>query len=161
MRLLAIAVGIFALLAVAAPKRALAKPDADCDVYEIEASNDGKDIDKGLEKKLGKVLRKAPFNGWTSFKLLEKHSEAAELKKPVSVKLTTGGKLELTIKDKIVKTGKKKRLRIQATMLDKAGKQQLETTSSVDSGDPWLIGGEPLPKKPKSTYFVGIACTAK
>ena len=159
MRLLAIAVGTCALLMAAAPS-AQAK-DADCDVYEIEASNDAGGIDKGLQSKLGKVLKKAPFTSWKSFKLLKKHSKPAELKKPVSVKLTTGGKLTLTLKSKAAKAGKKVRLRIQATMHGKDGKQQLETTSSVDSGDPWLIGGEPLADKPKSTYFVGIACTAK
>lgn len=159
MRLLAITVGAFALLLAAAPS-ALAK-DADCVVYEIEASNEGKGIDKGLQAKLGKVLKKAPFTSWKSFKLLKEHTKPAEVRKPVSVKLTTGGKLTLNIKSIVAKQGKKKRLRIQATMHGKDGKQQLVTTSSIDSGDPWLIGGEPMPSKPKSTYFVGIACTAK
>jgi len=159
MRLLTIAVGTLAWLLAAAPSAYAS--DADCDVYEIEASDDAGGIDKGLDAKLGKVLKKAPFTSWKSFKLLKKHTKPVDENKPVSFDLTTAGKLTLNLKGVEAKPGKKKRLRIQATMHGKDGKQQLETTSSVDSGDAWLIGGEPLPAKPKSTYFVGIACTAK
>jgi hypothetical protein len=155
MRLLAIVVGLCAVTFAASEARA---QDATCDVYEIEAHNDGGAVDKGLEP-LAAKFKKPPFTSWKAFRLLKKHSKPAELKKPVSYKLTPGGKLELTLKDKDQAKGKKVRFRVGAAISDKQGKERVSTTSRIDSGDPWFIGGEPLPNKPKSTYFVGIVCT--
>ena len=159
-RLLAVlGAGAVALVLGASAARAQSV-DARCDVYEIQASNGTGGIDPALGP-LTKKLQKAPFTGWTEFKLLRKHEQDVELKKPVSLSLTTSGKMSLLLRDKVVSQNKVTRLRLTVTMLDSNGKQTLETTTQVDSGDAWLIGGEAMPGNAGATYFVGIACTAK
>jgi hypothetical protein len=134
-------------------------PAASCDLFEIEASNDGEGVDKGLSS-LSKVLKKAPFSSWKAFKLLKKHQKPVKVEETVTVSLDAGGTLDLTVKEIVRKQGKKARLRIGVKWMN-AKQKKTEASSEVDSGDAWLIGGEPLEKKPKSTYFLGIACAAK
>jgi len=155
MRLMAMAVALVAVLFAAAPS-AFAD-SASCDIYEIEASNDGSGIDGGLSP-ISKPLRRPPFNSWKSHKLLKKHNKSVEVGKSVDVSLTAGS-LDLAVKEVVAKAGKKTRLRIGVVLTNKQGKDTKATTE-IDSGDAFLIGGEPLPGKPKSAYFVGIACTA-
>ncbi len=139
---------------------ARADDDAACEVYEIKASHEDGGIDKGLDK-LSRILKKPPFNTWKRFVLIKKHDQNVTKDKPAGLTLEAGGKMQLLLKDVVQKKGGKWRLRITVTLFDKKGKQTTEATSMVDSGDAWLIGGEPLEGDPKATYFVGIACTAK
>jgi hypothetical protein len=145
-----------------APTRAAAQTAADgaCQVFEIEASNDDGGMDDGLGPFKAK-LSKPPFNAWKRFRLLDKHDRDVEVKKPFEVELRTGGALGLLLRDKIEQQGKKTRLRLSATMKDKAGKITLETTTLVDAGDGWLIAGESMPGNKGATYVVGILCTAR
>ncbi|RMH44883.1 MAG: hypothetical protein D6689_01350 [Deltaproteobacteria bacterium] len=151
-----------ALLAIALPApaaRAQSKPAAACDVFEIEANNDGKGIDPGLGG-LARVLKKPPFASWSSFVLIARHRAKVATAETAEIALKVGGRLDLTVRDVVRKQGKKPRLRMAVAWVNAKGKKAT-ASSEVDSGDPWLIGGEPMPGKPKSTYFLGIACTVR
>jgi hypothetical protein len=158
--LLALAAALAALLGAPAVSAAQTAADGTCQLYEIEASNEDAGMDDGLGPFKAK-LAKPPFNAWTRFRLLDKHDREVEVKKPFEVELRTGGALALLLRDKVAQPGKKTRLRLSATMKDKAGKITLETTTLVDAGDGWLIAGESMPGKKGATYVVGILCTAR
>jgi hypothetical protein len=132
-----------------------------CEVFEVEAETtpDGK-IAPELTK-LASKLKKPPFSAWNTFKLIKKHDQPLELKKPAEVALAPGGKMTLLLRERVDEKGKKTRLRISMTMDDRNGKRTLDYTSVYDSGDVTLIGGEPLPDRPKSTYVLGVTCKAK
>lgn len=152
-----IAVAVATLSWLARPARAQAAGAA-CDVYEIAASHDGKGIDAGLGK-LAKTLGRPPFNSWSSFKLVGRHHKQLIVAQTVRFALAVGGSFELALKA-VTRKGSATRLRIGVVLTNKRGKATRATTE-IDSGEAFLIGGEPLPGKPRSAYFVGIACTAQ
>lgn len=155
-----LAVLMLALGALASRAEAQSAADATCQVYEIEASNADGGIDKGLGP-IERKLVKPPFNTWKTYKLLAKHEQDVERKKPLELPLKIGGRMNLLLRDKVTEKGKKPRLRLSVTMQDKSGKIALETTTLADSGDAWLIAGQPMPSKKDATYVLGILCTAK
>jgi hypothetical protein len=138
------------------------EPKADCEVHEIQAHNGEGGIDPAL-KPLARKLQKPPFSGWKSFRLLAKHELALTQKQPAGLGLATGGKMTLLYREKVEAKGKKPRLRLSVNLDDAKGKRTLDATTLVDSGDVWLIGGEPMAgeKNPDATYVVAIACALK
>jgi hypothetical protein len=141
-----------------APKAAVGPNDADCTIYEIEASNAAPSVDKALTP-LAKKLKKAPFSSWKTFKLLKKHDKRVQKMKALRQTLVTGSNLTLLYRDKSVAgANNKTRLRLKFTLDDKNDKRKLDTTINVDSGDHSLIGGDEL--KGGGTYILGVSCKA-
>lgn len=126
---------------------------ASCDVIEIQASNDG----SGIDPKLNDVKGKLSGLKWTGYKQLARQKVSAPHKKPVDVKLINGGTLTLLYKDKL-SDGKRPRLRFGVDVTDKGGTQIVSTTTTFDSGDFFLITGEP---EDNGVYILAIGCTAK
>ena len=140
----------------AAPKPA-AGDEADCIIYEIEASNAAPSVDKALTP-LAKKLKKVPFSSWKTFKLLKKHDKRVKKMTALRQNLVTGSKLTLLYRDKSTGTSNKTRLRLKFTLDDKNDKRKLDSTINVDSGDHSLIGGDDL--KGGATYILGVSCKA-
>ncbi len=127
---------------------------ASCDVVEIQASNEPP---AGVDPNLNDVKHKLTGLKWTSYKQLGRQKLTAPHKKPVSGKLTNGGKVTLLYKDKLSE-GKRPRLRFGVDVEDKEGTQIVSTTTTFDSGDWILITGE---ADEKGVYILAIGCTAK
>ena len=153
--------GAGAALAQQAQPAETSKPtgtDADCAIYEIEASNAAPSVDKALTP-LAKKLKKAPFSSWKTFKLLKKHDKKLQKMKALRQPLVTGSKLTLLYRDKSAAgPNNKTRLRLKFTLDDKNDKRKLDSTINVDSGDHSLIGGDEL--KGGATYILGVSCKA-
>lgn len=148
-----------ALLAtLAAAPLAHAEDKASCTVLEIEASNSGKGIDKALQP-LAKKLKKPPFSAWKSFKLLKRHQRNVVRMKAFTLKLVNKGKMSLLYRDASGSAHNKTRLRLSLTLDDAKGKRKLDLTIKLDSGDYYLIGGDPL--KDGGTYILATSCEAK
>ncbi|HLU67968.1 MAG TPA: hypothetical protein VKZ63_16900 [Kofleriaceae bacterium] len=130
---------------------------ADCSIFEIEASNGKPGVDPAL-RPLERKLKKPPFSSWKTFKLLKKHDKKLQMMKQLSLPLVTGSKLGLLYRDKSDDKGKKVRLRLGFTLDDKDGKRKVDGTIKLDSGDYYLIGGDEL--KGGGTYIVAVTCTA-
>ncbi|HUS67410.1 MAG TPA: hypothetical protein VMZ28_22895 [Kofleriaceae bacterium] len=142
----------------AAPKAAINGNEADCIIYEIEASTAAPSVDKALTP-LAKKLKKAPFSSWKTFKLLKKHEKRVTRMTALRQNLVTGSKLTLLYRDKSTATATNKtRLRLKFTLDDKNDKRKLDSTINVDSGDHSLIGGDEL--KGGATYILGVSCKA-
>ena len=141
----------------AAPKAAVNSNDADCIIYEIEASNGTPGVDKALTP-LSKKLKKAPFSSWKTFKLLKKHDKRLQKMKALRQPLVTGSKLTLLYRDRSGGVENKVRLRLKFTLDDANDKRKLDSTINVDSGDHSLIGGDEL--KGGGTYILGVSCRA-
>jgi hypothetical protein len=140
------------------PKAAVPGNDADCTIYEIEASNAAPAVDKALAP-IAKKLKKAPFSSWKTFKLLKKHEKRVTRMTALRQQLVTGSKLTLLYRDKSVAgPTNKTRLRLKFTLDDKNDKRKLDSTINVDSGDHSLIGGDEL--KGGATYILGVSCKA-
>lgn len=131
--------------------------DADCTIFEIEATNAAPTVDPAL-KPLAKKLRKAPFSSWKTFKLLKKHDKRITKMKALRLPLMTGSKLTLLYRDRSGGVQNKVRMRLKFTLDDKNDKRKLDSTINVDSGDHSLIGGDELPGG--ATYILGTSCRA-
>src|SRR5688500_20129315 len=82
--------------------------NADCIIYEIEASNAAPAVDKALQP-LAKKLKKAPFSSWKTFKLLKKHDKKVQKMTALRQNLVTGSKLTLLYRDRSTGTNNKTR----------------------------------------------------
>lgn len=132
--------------------------DADCEVFEIKATNDSGGIDAEL-KPLERKLKKPPFSAWKTFKLVKKHSVKAALMKAVSLKLSAGGTLGLLYKERSDAKGRKSRLRVVMTLDDAKGKRKADITLKFDSGDFSLVGQDA--GKDGSSRVLAIRCSVK
>lgn len=143
------------LLAVPA---AGAEESAECTVLEIKASNDGSKIDPAL-RPLAKKLKRPPFSAWKRFELLKKHEREVQQMKSLNLRLINKGKMSLLYRDADSDKNKKTRLRLSITLDDASGKRKLDLTIKLDSGDYYLIGGDPL--KGGGTYILATSCKAE
>ena len=136
-----------------------AASSADCQIFEIKATNEAEGVDPAL-RDLARKLKKPPFSSWKTFKLLKKHSKRLQKMKALRLPLVTGSKLTLLYRDR---SGggedKKVRLRLKFTLDDKDDKRMADTTINVDSGDYNLIGADP-PMKGGGTYILAVSCRA-
>jgi len=132
--------------------------DAECSVLEIKAQTGDGGVDKEL-KPLERKLKKPPFSSWKTFKLLKKHAHKVAQMKALNLKLVPGSSMSILYRDKSTAEGKKPRLRMSFTLDDKDGKRKVDATIKVDSGDYYLIGGDPLDDG--GTYILAISCAAK
>jgi hypothetical protein len=128
---------------------------ADCQIFEIKASNDGDGVDPQL-KPLARKLKKPPFSSWKAFKLLKKHDKTVEKMKALNLSLVTGSKLTLLFRGASGSQDNKTRLRLTFTLDDKSGKRKLDGTINLDSGDYSLIGGDTI--EGGGTYIVAVSC---
>jgi hypothetical protein len=140
----------------AAPAAAVTN-NADCTIYEIEASATGNTVDPAL-KPLSKKLKKAPFSAWKTFKVLKKHSKVVQKMTALRVPLVTGSKMTLLYRDRSGGVENKVRLRLKFTLDDAKDKRKLDSTVNVDSGDHTLIGVDEL--KDGGMYILGVSCKA-
>jgi len=125
---------------------AVAQPSgtADLTVYEIRASNEAGASDPEVTQgELGKKLKKGPFRAWSRFQKLAKHTNQIVQLKALAVDVATG-KLSVLYRGRQQTKGKKDRLRMSLTMDDRQGKRTLDTTIELDTGDYFLVGGQPL-----------------
>ena len=154
----ALASVVVAAVIVGGAGTARAEDSARCQVFEIKAeSTDKARIDDKLAPIEGK-LEKPPFKSWNTFSALAHHREKVEQMKPLELGLEPGGEMTLLFRDLIRAEGKKPRLRLSLTLDDADGKRRLDATIKLDSGDWYLIGGEPLPDD--ATYILAIGCQA-
>ncbi len=159
----ALAIACAVLVALAAGARAAhaqggdAPPagTAECQIFEIKASNEGEGVDPQL-KPLARKLKKPPFSSWKAFKLLKKHDKTVEKMKALNLPLVTGSKLALLFRGASGGQENKTRLRLTFTLDDKSGKRKLDGTINLDSGDYSLIGGDTI--EGGGTYIVAVSC---
>lgn len=130
---------------------------ADCQVFEIKATNDEGGVDAAL-RPLARKLKKPPFSSWKTFKLLKKHEKQVEKMKTLSVGLVTGSRLSLLFRGTTGGQTAKPRLRLTFTLDDKSGKRKVDGTINLDSGDYSLFGGETV--EGGGTYILAVSCTA-
>jgi len=128
---------------------------ADCQIFEIKASNEEGGVDPAL-RPLASKLKKPPFSSWKTFALLKKHDKSVERMKTLSIGLVTGGKLTLLFRGASGGQPNKSRLRLTFTLDDKSGKRKVDGTINVDSGDYSLIGGDSVEES--GTYFMAVSC---
>lgn len=133
-----------------------AATSADCQVFEIKASNDEGGVDAAL-RPLARKLKKPPFSSWKTFKLLKKHEKQVEKMKTLNVGLVTGSKLSLLFRGATGGQPTKPRLRLTFTLDDKSGKRKLDGTINLDSGDYSLFGGDTV--EGGGTYILAVSCT--
>jgi hypothetical protein len=156
---LAIACAVLIALAAAAgaahAQAGATASTADCQIFEIKASNDGDGIDPQL-KPLARKLKKPPFSSWKAFKLLKKHDKTVEKMKALNLSLATGSKLALLFRGASGSQDNKTRLRLTFALDDKSGKRKLDGTINLDSGDYSLIGGDAI--EGGGTYIVAVSC---
>jgi hypothetical protein len=134
-----------------------AAANADCQILEIKASNDGDGVDPAL-RPLARKLKKPPFSSWKAFKLLKQHARSVERMKALNLGLVTGSKLALLFRGASGGQASKTRLRLTFTLDDKNGKRKLDGTINLDSGDYSLIGGDTFEG---GTYIVAVSCKAQ
>lgn len=157
----ALAIACAVLIALAAGARAAHAQggapagSAECQIYEIKASNEGDGVDPQL-KALARKLKKPPFSSWKAFKLLKKHDKTVEKMKALNLSLVTGSKLALLFRGASSGQENKTRLRLTFTLDDKSGKRKLDGTINLDSGDYSLIGGDTI--EGGGTYIVAVSC---
>jgi hypothetical protein len=149
--LLALALGALLLLAGGAA----GAQAADCTATEIVASNEKEGIDPRLERFRAKLTR-PPFSAWDTFKLLGEPRLRADLGKPVTARLATGGSLRLVFKERI-KAERKVRLRFGIDIDARGGKRTVSTVVAFDDRDSVLIAGEP---HGMGTYILALTCTS-
>jgi hypothetical protein len=140
-----------------APAQGGAAGSADCQVFEIKASNDDGGVDDAL-KPLARKLKKPPFSSWKTFKLLKKHDKTVEKMKALSLALVTGSKLALLFRGASGGQPSKVRLRLSFALDDKSGKRKVDGTINLDSGDYSLIGGDSI--EGGGTYILAVSCRA-
>jgi len=129
--------------------------DAQCSIVEIRASNTKGGIDPGL-KPIATKLKKPPFSAWNTFRIVKKQSATLPQMKPVSLPLSTGGKIGLLYKDRSDAKGHKPRLRVGVTLDSAAGKRKADVTLKFDSGDYTLVGQDA--GKNGSARLLAIRC---
>jgi hypothetical protein len=132
-----------------------ASSTADCQIFEIKASNEGGGVDPAL-RALARKLKKPPFSSWKSFKLLKSHDRKVEKMKALNLALVTGSKLALLFRGVSGGPSSKPRLRVTFTLDDKSGKRKVDGTINLDSGDYSLIGGDSI--EGGGTYIVAVTC---
>lgn len=130
---------------------------ADCQIFEIKATNEAEGVDPAL-RALARKLKKPPFSSWKTFKLLKKHEKQVEKMKTLNVGLVTGSRLSLLFRGATGGQPTKSRLRLTFTLDDKAGKRKVDGTINLDSGDYSLFGGETI--EGGGTYILAVTCTA-
>ncbi|HTE52066.1 MAG TPA: hypothetical protein VK698_14535 [Kofleriaceae bacterium] len=130
---------------------------ADCQIFEIKATNGEGGVDPAL-RPLARKLKKPPFSSWKTFKLLKKHDKKIEKMKTLNLGLVTGSKLTLLFRGASGGQPTKPRLRLTFTLDDKSGKRKLDGTINLDSGDYSLFGGDSI--EDAGTYILAVSCSA-
>jgi hypothetical protein len=130
---------------------------ADCKVTEIEANNSGGGIDPAL-KPMTKKLKKPPFSGWNTFKLVADHSHEAVPMTTANVSLTTREKLALLYRGSTQARNKKVRLRFSFQLDDKQGKRKADGSFNIDAGDHFIIAAN---TSDNGAHILAISCVSK
>ena len=119
-----------------------------CKVLTVEATNDGKGIDKALAG-YADVFAKAPFNGFDSFKLVQEKKYTLELGAPSPLKLRDlKGTLEYT-----GRTDKRLKLTLK---LDRPAGSPVVIEGKASSGAPFIAAGM---KSPSGRWVIAVECT--
>jgi hypothetical protein len=155
---LALAGAVFTTMSAAHAQEAPspgAATSAECQIFEIKASNDEGGVDPAL-RPLARKLKKPPFSSWKTFKLLKKHDKTVEKMKSLNLELVPGSKLSLLFRGASGGQPSKTRLRLSFALDDKNGKRKFDGTLNLDSGDYSLIGGDSI--EGSGTYMLAISC---
>ena len=129
-----------------------AEATANCSFLEIEASNEGKGVDKKLSK-LEKKLQRPPFSSWQKFSLLKQHDRKLELTKTDTVPIGTSSKLRVEYKK--YTAAKKERFTLHVTLQRKSGKKAVDTEFTVQSGEYLVLSLAPQRDK---SYLLAVTC---
>lgn len=154
-RAAALALVAFAFAALCAPDAHAQDDVASCSFFEIQASTDGKGIDKKLSK-LKKKLLQPPFSSWTKFDLLKKHDRKLTLTETDVFRIGTGSKLSTEYKQ--YSRAKKERFKLHLTLQSKNKKKAVDTDFTVYAGDYLVLSISP--KRDKS-YLLAVTCKKK
>lgn len=137
-------------LAMLVAATAAADTSSKCRVRAIQALKSGDGIDPKLES-LKALLKKAPFDAFKAFKLIDEQLVGVEMGKAASVGLASGTKLKLTLLERI--EGKDRTL--LRVRVDYTGGS---TTVRLGEGDPIPIV---FGNKDGSALILAIDCASK
>ena len=147
-----LAIGFFAVTALAGATPAHAEDTASCQFLEIQASNDGAGIDDKL-KPLKKKFERPPFSSWKKYSLQRNHDETLQLTTAKDIRVGTSSKLSVLYKQ--YTKGKKERFKLQLTLSLKNGKKAMDTGVTVTRGDYLLIS---VSSKADQAFLLAVTC---
>jgi hypothetical protein len=133
------------------PLAAAEAASASCEVLCIHASNEGEGVDPELKDV--KELKRPPFAGYKSYRLLTRPKLELALGKPAKAKLTDKHTLVLTFQE-LLKEGKGERLLLHILVPPK----ELDTTLKLRNGGMFYLAGF---KYKAGILILGVRCSKK